>query len=617
MSDKKGGVGGFFSGLWRAVTWLRISLSNVLFLLIIALVVLALNGGVPGPIDNNTALLLNPVGVVVEEKSFQEPLEVLLGAEDTANREVLLTDVLDAVDAAAADPAISALVLQLDGLRYIGLTKSLEVGESIEAFKLSGKPVVAISDYLSQDQYLLASYADEVYLNPQGGLLLEGYSSFRNYFKGALDKLKIDMNVFVAGENKDAMEPFLRDEMSATNREFNLAWLNALWGQYTAKVEENRTMDVGELDRYIAEYEIRNQQAEGDFALMSLRAGLVDKLLGRADMNQHLVDTVGGADDDGHFRAIDYVSYLGRATVQDGVESGVGEVGIIVASGTILDGEQPAGTIGGDTLAGLIRDARLDSNTQALVLRIDSGGGSAFASEVVRQEILNAKAEGIPIVASMGATAASGGYWIAMDADQIWAMPSTLTGSIGVWSAIPTLERSLAAVGINTDGVATTPLAGAVRLDRSIAPPVKAMLQSHVEHTYANFVQYVAAGRNMAEVDVLLAAEGRVWSGQTALELGLVDHLGGLKAAIAAAADLAGVSKEAYRFIRQPLSPRDQLLQNLAGELAAAGVTVRTQDPALVKYRELLKPVSEFAAFLQHLNDPAGMYTRCLACAAP
>lgn len=617
MSESQGVLGRLFSGFWRGLTWLRVSLSNLLFLLVVLLVVIALSGGSPDPVEDNTALLINPVGVVVEERTFRDPVELLLGGNSVAEQEVLFTDILDALAAAAEDPAISAVVMQLDRLRYVGITKSLEIGEAIEAFKLSGKPVLSIGDYMSQDQYLLASYADEVYLNSHGGLFLEGYSSYRSYFKDALEKVKVDVNVFVAGENKDAMEPFLRNDMSDSNRAINLAWLNALWQQYTGAVEQNRSLNPGAIDDYITSYDELSRETNGDYAQMALATGLVDKLLTRTGMMEHLIDIVGASDRESGFRAIEFDRYLGRNGFSGYAASGGDEVGVIVASGVIVDGEQPAGMIGGDTLAGLIRDARADENIAALVLRIDSGGGSAFASEVVRQEILNTRAEGIPVVASMGAVAASGGYWIAMDADQIWAMPTTLTGSIGVWSSIPTVERSLAAVGIHTDGVATTPLAGALRVDRSLAPPVTNILQRHVDHLYSNFVSYVMAGRDMSEAEVAAAAEGRVWSGEKALELGLVDHLGGFDAAIAAAADLAGVPRDAYRFIRQPLSPREQFLQGLAGELAQRGFLPSVETSLLSGYKELMEPVMAAGMLLRQLNDPAGLYARCVVCTPP
>ena len=385
-----------------------LSLSNLIFLLLVVLILAALGSGAPPPLRDNTALLLNPSGVVVEELSYRDPVEVFLGAQDGAEREVLLADVLDAIALARDDASISALVMNLDGLRYVGITKSLEIGAALEAFKGSGKPVIAVADYISQDQYLLTSFADEILLNRHGGLFLEGYSSYRNYFKDALDKLRVDMHVFVAGTNKDAVEPLLSNQMSASNREINLGWLTALWQQYTGAVEGNRNLADGSVDAYIAAYDANSRSAGGDFGTMALNASLVDKLLTRSEMNHQLIDIVGASDEDGYFRAVDYQQYLGRNGFHLNDDDPAQQVGVVVARGVILDGEQPAGRIGGDTLAGLIRDARRDDSIAALVIRIDSGGGSAFASELVRQEILNAQAAGIPVVASMGAVAEIG-----------------------------------------------------------------------------------------------------------------------------------------------------------------------------------------------------------------
>lgn len=618
MSDEnRGVVGRSLSRIWRGVTLVRVSLSNLIFLLLLGLLFVTISRNAPEPVAENTALVLNPTGSVVEQLSYREPLDLMLGGQAADEQEVLLTDILEAIDRSRDDPAITALVMDLDGLAYVGISKTLEIGLALERFKTSGKTIIAVADYYSQDQYLLASYADEIHLNQLGAVFIEGYASYRNYFKAALDKLKVEMHVFVAGANKSAMEPFMSNQMSASNREINLEWLNGIWSHYTALVESNRGLDEGAINAMLAKYDELHATAGGNFAELAKQSGLVDSLSSHSEINDRLVELAGAADEDGGAQSIDFQSYLWRSGLDpnDGFEGK--QVGVIVAKGIILDGGQPAGRIGGDSLASLIREARQDDGIAALVLRIDSGGGSTFASEVIRQEILNAQADGIPVIASMGAVAASGGYWISMDADQIWAMPTTLTGSIGVFSSIPTFDRSLAELGVFTDGVGTSPLAGSFRVDRPLNPTLSAVFQRSVDHTYENFIRYVAAGRDLPLEDVRVAAEGRVWTGEKALELGLVDHLGGLEDAIAAAAAMVGLAATDFRVIEKPLSPQEQFLQQLSRQMSLWGLTGSGPAAWVAPLDGLLAPLKSAAQFMASLNDPTRLYVRCLVCAAP
>ena len=431
----------FLAACWRGITRIRLALSNILFLAMIAIIYFVYLGGSPEPLPDRAALLLNPRGTIVDEKSFVEPLQALLGEPSPADHEVLLRDVIEAIEYARDDPAINSLVMELDKLRSVGISKTQEIARAIESFRESGKPIIAVGDYYTQDQYLLASYADTIIVHPYGGVALEGYSSYHNYFREALEKLSVNMHVFKAGEHKSIAEPFLRDDMSPGEKKITRRWLGVLWQQYTALVERHRKLPEGAVNKYIENY-VSNLQAQGgNLAKASLESGLVDELMGRSESNDYLSRLVGATNEDGMYEAIVFERYVAhkRPLSLMGVE---GEhVAVITARGMIRTGDQPPGTIGGDSLARLIRTTAAQEGVAAIVLRVNSGGGSVFASEIIRQAVLNARAAGLPVVISMGAVAASGGYYIAAEADQIWATPTTITGSIGVFAAFPTIER--------------------------------------------------------------------------------------------------------------------------------------------------------------------------------
>ncbi|MEH6588865.1 MAG: signal peptide peptidase SppA [Halioglobus sp.] len=602
----------FFSLCWRVLTSIRLALSNILFLLMIALVYFVYVGGGPEPLPERAALLLNPMGTIVDEKSFVEPLQILLGEPSPADHEVLLRDVIEAIDYAKNDPAINSLVMELDSLASVGISKTHEISRAIKDFKLSGKPVIARGDFYTQDQYLLASYADTVIVNPMGGVTLEGYSSYQNYFREALAKLSISMHVFKAGEHKSIAEPFLRDDMSPAEKEITTRWLGDLWGQYTATVEAERDLPSGKVNEYIDNYPALLEADGGDLALTSINAGLVDKIMSRGATNEFLSEIVGARNEEGLYQAVMFESYINRMRPTSLIPQEGARVAVITAQGSIQPGEQPAGTIGGDSLARLIRQTAKSEGVIAIVLRVNSGGGSVFASEVIRQELLKAKAQGMPIVISMGAVAASGGYYIAAEADQIWATPTTITGSIGVFAAFPTIENLMEKGGIYTDGVGTTELAGSLRIDRALNENVAASLTSSVEYTYQAFLKLVSEGRGMSIEAVDAVAQGRVWSAADALEHGLVDKLGNLEQAVAAAAELAGLIDYDVDYVGLPLSPRDLLLQQLGQGVGSLEIFSGSSLASLVGGL-----ADSFAAALDELaalKDPAHLYVRCVAC---
>ena len=602
------------SGIWNAITWIRLALTNLLFLLMLAIIYFVYLGGTPEPLPEKAALLLNPMGTIVDQKSPVDPMQALLGEPSPMDHEVLLRDVIDAIELAAEDEGINSLVMELDYLMYVGISRSQEIVSALEAFRATGKPIVAVGDYFTQDQYLLASFADELIVHPMGGLGLEGYSTYRNYFAEALEKLSVTMHVFRAGQFKSAVEPLIRSDMSEGEKEVAMEWLSDLWGSYTQTVEANRELPAGSVDDYINGFAEHLGAVAGDYAVLARERGLVDQLLTRSQANDYLVDMVGASNDDGVYEAVPFETYLGRKRpLALPVEVTQPRVAVITAQGMMLPGEQPPGTIGGDTLARIIRSTAAEEGVGAIVLRINSPGGSMFASEIIRQQLLEIRAQGMPVVVSMGAVAASGGYYIAAAADEIFATPTTITGSIGVYANFPTVENLLEKGGVYTDGVGTTELAGALRLDRPLNPQLATALDISVANAYQVFLQVVADGRDMALEEVSAVAEGRVWSATDALEVGLVDGLGDLNAAIDAAAARAELQDYEIDYVEPALSPSELLFQQLAERMGALGVFSRADSVAALVH--LARPLLESAEVLSTLQDPRHLYMHCLACA--
>jgi protease-4 len=454
---------------------------------------------------------------------------------------------------------VKVLALDLNRMAGGGLSKLQDLKLAIESFKKSGKPVVAFSDIYFQPQYYLASLADEVFVHPMGMVLLQGYGGYRRYYKEALDKIDARWNVFRVGEYKSAVEPYLRSGMSDEAREARREWLGDLWNSYRGDVAAARDLEPAVLESYVDEFHLRLEAHGGNGAQLALAEDLVDRVAARDEVRARLIELAGEDEDSGSFKQIGPLSYL--AATEGTKREGEGVVGVVVAKGAILDGSQPPGTIGGDSTAALIRSLREDDDVKAVVLRVDSPGGSAFAAEIIRREVELTREAGKPVVASMGSVAASGGYWISMSADQIWASESTITGSIGIYAMIPTFERSLEKIGVRIDGVGTHPLAGAARIDRDLPPEASTAMQLLIDQGYRDFITKAAEGRGMEVDEIDRIARGRVWSGQDALDLGLVDHLGGLDQAIAAAAELAELEDDhKIRFVEEQPSRREQLL---------------------------------------------------------
>ena len=613
-----------FRWLWNAITWLRQMFMNLLLLLLLVFIFVGVDSEDTKEIPEKAALRISPSGFLVDQRNYVDPMTQLLQQNNEQELETLVRDIVDSIDAARDDERITGIVLDLSHLMGGGLSKLNEIAQALIRFKSSAKPIIAIGDVFSQDQYFLASYADEIHLNPQGSLLLSGYSSYRNYYRSALEKLNINFHVFKVGTYKDYVEPYLRDDMSAASREHNGQWLHELWSSYTQQVEENRQLAAGSINDYINNIDEKMRAVNGNNAQLALDLGLVDFLSNRQDSARLLQEKFGeniSSDLENHaYASIDYRDYKKYRQGQTFLSDHLGDkVGLIVASGTILDGKQPAGNIGGDSLAKLFRDARANSNIKALVLRIDSGGGSAFASEIIRAEIQSTRDAGIPVVVSMGSVAASGGYWIATASDRVFATPATITGSIGVFGAFPTLENTLGDLGIYTDGLGTTQLAGGMRLDRPLSPLAANVIQQSVEHTYRNFLSLVASARNSTPEAIDRIAQGRVWSGMAAAKLNLIDELGYLNDAIESAAKIAKLDSYDLLEIRQNLTPAQEFMQRLADVRIIQEITPRgllhnlTPNSLQQALAPLLSPFQQIDA----MNDPRAIYLQCTSCTAP
>jgi protease IV len=548
-------------GFWRGLTAFRIAVFNILFLLVLALVIgMIFSGDDQLLLEDDTTMVLAPKGLVVEEYSgtpMERFINELLGQEVPETR---LRDLLAALDQAADDENIAQVLINTDELWGVGTGVMNDLSAAFGRFRDSGKPIIAYGAFMGQGQYFLASEADEIWLDNDGIVLLEGFGRFRNYYREGLDKLGVEVNLFKTGAYKSAMEPYERNDMSDADRESSEYLLGGLWQQYLERVAMNRGMPVTRLIDLTDNFEQHFEQAGNNFAVLAREVGLVDRLISRPELRAELARR-GAPDDNGDYRRIGFRDYLGSSMPRLIQRN---QVGVIVAEGLITEGTQPPGTIGADSTSRLIRQAARNDDVKAVVFRVNSGGGSAFASEVIRRELIALKDSGKPVVVSMGNVAASGGYWVAMGANEVWAYPSTITGSIGVIGFFPTFEETLGKIGIHTDGVGTTPLAGALRADLAMSDELRSVLSGFIDASYQEFLALVAEGRQMSVEQVHDIAQGRVWTGQQALERGLVDHLGGLEDAIDAAARIAGLGEDyVVSYVEPELEPWQQFLTQM------------------------------------------------------
>ena len=547
-------------GLWRGLDVLRRFLHLLLLLVIFGFLVGALRVSVPS-VPAKAALQLVPEGEIVEQISGDPLQRALQEAQGQGRPETLLWDLVDSIRSAAKDRRIPVLAIDLDKLDGAGQPTLEEFAKAIREFRASGKKVIAYGTQLTQDRYYIAAQADEIYLDPLGFVLLDGYGRYRMFFKEVLDKIGVDINVFRVGAFKSAVEAYTRTDMSPEDKEESLAYLNALWTSYQAAMTRARKLPPDAISKYVNTLSKTVPAAGGNAAQVALQAGLITGIKSRQDVERRLIALVGEDENNGSFQAVHEQDYVRVAHADKKVHgSGKKHVGVIVASGEILDGDQPPGTVGGDSTARLIRQARLDKDIQAVVLRVDSPGGSVLASEHIYRELQALRAAGKPVVVSMGDLAASGGYYISAPADEIWASPATLTGSIGIFAIIPTVDRTLGKVGVNVDGVGTTPLASQMRLDRPLGADARALLQSEIERGYDVFLERVSSGRKKTREQIDAIAQGRVWAGVDAKRLGLVDGLGTFDDATKAAARRAKLTDYDVEFMEPELSWAQELV---------------------------------------------------------
>ncbi|OCH57867.1 signal peptide peptidase SppA [Aliivibrio fischeri] len=608
-------IGKCFQAIWKLLSFTRQLVLNLFFLIFIGVIAFAFLDSTPPSTEDKVvepkALILDLSGPIVEESKFREPLERItsdvLGSQKS--QENVLFDIVDTIRFAAHDNNVSGLVLHLKEMNETSLTKLRYIAKAINTFKAAGKPVYAIGDYYNQSQYYLASYADKVFMAPDGTVLLRGYGAYTLYYKDLLEKLNVSTHVFRVGTYKSAVEPYLRNDMSDAAKESASAWLTQLWDAYLDDVATNRQIDPKTLTMPMDQFIAKLKSVNGDLSQMTVELGLVDKLATRQEVRKDLIEQFGSNGYDS-FKQISYYDYLPQ--VQPTVIPDAQDIAVVVASGAIMDGTQRQGTVGGDSTASLLRQARGDDKVKAVVLRVDSPGGSAFASEVIRNEIDALKEAGKPVVVSMSSVAASGGYWISASADKIIAQPTTITGSIGIFGILTTFEKGLEKMGIHSDGISTSPFNG-VGITRPLNDDVAQVMQLGIEHGYHRFIKLVSDHRNLSLEAVDKVAQGRVWTGKDALKHGLVDQLGDFDDAVQAAAQLANMESYNLYWVKEPLTPMEQFLEELSMNLNAS---VRTELFSFAP--EALQPTINKVATdintLNNFNDPKGQYLFCLNC---
>ncbi|OUS17214.1 signal peptide peptidase SppA [Gammaproteobacteria bacterium 50_400_T64] len=612
---QKGFFRKMFSLINTTVKFIRSAINIVVLLFILSLIASMFGDNVK-PLPEQAFLRLMPSGMLVEQLTYTDPLSQIMGQRNDHPAETLMSDLIDALEGAKTDPRITGLVLELDFLAGGGISKLQTLGDAITDFKTSGKPIIAVGNNYTQEQYFLASFADEIHLNPMGAVILSGYGNYHPFFKEALDKLKINFHVFRVGEFKDAVEPFIRNDMSAASKAQASLWLNELWQAYISGVENNRQLPALTINNYLTNMSHNLELAKGSGAHLALQHGLVDHLSPRPTMRKRLQSMAGLNEKKDDYLHVGVQEYLFHQKLQLSEPVSENKIALIIAKGTIYDGTRPEGDIGSKNFSDLLAKVRKDKDIRALVLRIDSPGGSAFASEVMRREIEQIQKSGIPVVVSMGSLAASGGYWIAAGADQIWASPTTITGSIGVFGVVPTFENSLATLGIHNDGIGTSPIADIYHLDRPMSPQAEQLIQLGVNNIYQQFIDLVAKGRDSTPAEIHEIAQGRVWTGRKAKELGLVDELGSLDDAIAAAAKIADLDDYELIDIEPSLDLRRQLLKQLAQKVQISaqslGINSGNSTPLMPILNQYAKQFLSQTYLLE--QAPGHVYLQCWQC---
>jgi protease-4 len=609
-----GGFGRFLRSLGRGINVTRLVIINVIFFGFIAVLLIALVAGGHGKtVEDKTVLVLKPEGALVEQYSADAFSRAIARMSGDGVKQVQVRDLVRAIDAAAKDNRISQIVLRTDKLQTGGFAALREVGAALDRFRAAGKPVLAWGVSLEQGQYYLAAHADKLYVDPQGGVIATGLANYRLFYKDLLDKLGVEVHLFRVGQFKSAAEPFILDHASPESKEADAYWLGGLWSTWIDEVAKMRHIAPATLRADVDNLAERVRDANGSLADLAVQEKLADGIATEQQFVRMLRESGVPEGKKGQgFRQVDLDSYLadrGLSTA-DILQTGPG-VTVVVAEGEITGGKQAQGSIGGDSTAALIRTVRADRRTRALVLRVNSPGGEVYAAEQIRREVELTRAAGIPVIVSMGDVAASGGYWISMNANRIYAEPNTITGSIGIFGMFYTVPDTLARIGVKSDGVATSPLAGAFDITRSLDPKVSILIQSIIDKGYRDFVGNVAKarGKDFAAIDAI--AQGRVWTGQQALDRGLVDKIGSLDDAIRDAAQQANLGEDfKVRYAEKPMGAFERFLTNV-GDSTETHVALSwgLRLPSWVA--ELPRLAPEFALFRTAEAGKPHVYAYC------
>lgn len=605
---------GFFKWTWRLLNFVRELVMNIFFIFLILVCVglwMHISSSNQAQHSERGALLLDITGVIVDKPSTSNRLGVigrqLLGSTSDRMQENSLFDIVDAIRQAKDDRNITGIVLDLKNFAGGDQPSMQYIGKALREFRDSGKPVIAVGDSYSQGQYYLASFANKIWLSPQGTVDLHGFATNGLYYKSLLDKLKVTTHVFRVGTYKSAVEPFIRDDMSPAAREADSRWIGELWQNYLATVAANRQITPEQVFPGAQAMLDGLTKVGGDTAKYALDNKLVDTLGSSAEIEKALTKQFGWSKEDKNYSAISLYDYTPKKPNETG-----DSVAVVFANGAIMDGEETPGNVGGDTTASQIRDARLDPKVKAIVLRVNSPGGSVSASEVIRSELAAVRAAGKPVVVSMGGMAASGGYWVSTPADYIIASPSTLTGSIGIFGIINTYEKTLDTLGVHTDGVATSPLAD-IAVTKALPQEFSQMMQLNIENGYKNFLDLVAKSRKMPPQQVDQIAQGHVWLGSDAKANGLVDQLGDFDDAVKKAAELAKLQQWQLDWFVDTPSLSDMVLSQF-------GVSIHAMLPAAIQamlpapLASVANAVKEQPGLFNNLNDPQNRYAICLTC---
>ncbi|MCQ3363541.1 signal peptide peptidase SppA [Salmonella enterica] len=608
-------IAGFFKWTWRVLNFVREMVLNLFFIFLVLVGVgiwMQIGNGSNSEQTARGALLLDISGVIVDKPSTNHRLGALgrqlFGASSDRLQENSLFDIVNAIRQAKDDRNITGIVLDLKNFTGADQPSMRYIGKALREFRDSGKPVFAVGENYSQGQYYLASFANKIWLSPQGQVDLHGFATNGLYYKTLLDKLKVSTHVFRVGTYKSAVEPFIRDDMSPAAREADSRWIGELWQNYLHTVSANRQISPQQLFPGAQAIIDGLTSVGGDTAKYALDHKLVDALASSADVEKALTKQFGWSKTENNYRAISYYDYSLKTPADTG-----GTISVIFANGAIMDGEETPGNVGGDTTASQIRDARLDPKVKAIVLRVNSPGGSVNASEVIRAELAAARAAGKPVVVSMGGMAASGGYWISTPANYIVASPSTLTGSIGIFGVINTVENSLSSIGVHSDGVSTSPLAD-ISMTKALSPEVQQMMQLSIEYGYKRFITLVADARKRTPEQIDKIAQGHVWTGEDAKANGLVDSLGDFDDAVAKAAELAKLKQWHLDYYQDEPTVLDMVMDSMTGSVRAMlPEAIQAMLPApLVSAANTVKAEGDkLAAF----NDPQNRYAFCLTCA--